>query len=43
MRIKVALGIWLLGITLAWMAVVPPDLGVTPLVDAQGVALGWWQ
>ena len=43
MRIKVALGIWLLGITLAWMAVVPPDLGVTPLVDAQGAALGWWQ
>ena len=43
MRIKVALGIWLLGITLAWMAVAPPDLGVTPLVDAQGVALGWWQ
>ena len=43
MRIKVALGIWLLGITLAWMAVVPPDLGVTPVVDAQGAALGWWQ
>ena len=43
MRIKVVLGIWLLGITLAWMAVVPPDLGVSPLVDAQGAALGWWQ
>ncbi len=43
MRIKVALGIWLLGITLAWMAVAPPDLGISPLVDAQGVALGWWQ
>jgi len=43
MRIKVVLGIWLLGITLAWMAVAPADLGVSPLVDAQGVALGWWQ
>lgn len=43
MRIKVVLGIGLLGITLAWLAVVPPDLGVTPLVDAQGAALGWWQ
>ncbi len=43
MRIKVVLGVWLLGITLAWMAVTPPDLGVLPLVDAQGAALGWWQ
>ena len=43
MRIKVALGIWLLGITLAWLAVAPTDLGVLPLVDAQGAALGWWQ
>ena len=43
MRTKVALGIWLLGITLAWMAVAPPDLGVLPLVDAQGAAVGWWQ
>ena len=43
MRTKVALGVWLLGITLAWMAVAPPDLGVLPLVDAQGAALGWWQ
>ena len=42
MRIKAALGVWLLGITLAWMAVVPPDLGVLPLVDAQGAASGWW-
>lgn len=43
MRIKVALGIWLLSITLAWMAVAPPDLGLSPLVDAQGAALGWWK
>ncbi len=43
MRSKVALGIWLLGISLAWMAVAPADLGVMPLVDAQGAALGWWQ
>lgn len=43
MRIKAVLGLWLLGITLAWMAVVPPDLGVSPLVDAQGVAVGWWK
>ncbi|MBY0410641.1 MAG: ferredoxin reductase family protein [Burkholderiaceae bacterium] len=43
MRIKVVLGIWLLGITLAWMAVAPADLGVLPLVNGQGVALGWWQ
>ena len=43
MRIKVALGIWLLGITLAWMAVAPPDLGLSPLVDAQGAAMGWWK
>lgn len=43
MRIKVVLGIWLMGITLAWMAVAAAGLGVSPLVDAQGVALGWWQ
>ena len=43
MRTKVALGVWLLGITLAWMAVAPPDLGVSPLVGAQGAAVGWWQ
>ena len=43
MRIKAALGIWLLAITLAWMAVAPPDLGLWPLVDAQGTASGWWQ
>lgn len=43
MRIKVALGAWLLAITLAWLAVAQPDLGVAPLVDAQGAATGWWQ
>ena len=43
MRIKVVLGIWMTGITLAWMAVAPPDLGVFPLVDAQGIASGGWQ
>ena len=43
MRSKVALGIWLLGISLAWIAVAPADLGVWPLVDAQGAAPGWWQ
>ncbi len=43
MRIKLVLGIWLLGITLAWMAVAPADLGVLPLVNGQGAALGWWQ
>ena len=43
MRIKIALGIWLLGITLAWLAVAPPDLGLWPLVDAQGAASGWWR
>ena len=40
MRIKVVLGIWLLGIALAWLAVAPPDLGLLPLVDAQGAAFG---
>ena len=43
MRLKAVLGIWLLGITLAWMAVAPPDLGLWPLVDAQGAAVGWWK
>lgn len=43
MRIKVALGICLLGISLAWLAVAPADLGLSPLVDAQGAAVGWWQ
>lgn len=42
MRMKLTLGAYLLGITLAWLAVVPPDLGIVPLVDAQG-ATGWWQ
>lgn len=43
MRIKLLLGIWLLGITLAWLAVAPADLGVSPLVNAQGAATGLWQ
>ena len=43
MRTKAALGIWLLAITLAWAAVAPPDLGLWPLVDAQGAAGGAWR
>ena len=43
MRIKLVLGLWLLAVTLAWLAVAPADLGVSPLVNAQGAALGWWQ
>ena len=43
MRTKAVIGIWLSAITLAWMAVLPADLGVSPLVDAQGAATGWWQ
>lgn len=43
MRIKLTLGFWLLGITLAWLAVAPADLGIVPLVGAQGAASGWWQ
>ena len=43
MRIKAVLGIWLLVITLAWIAVVPAGPGVQPLFDAQGAATGWWQ
>ena len=43
MRTQTVLGIWLSGISLAWMAVAPADLGVSPLVNAQGAALGWWQ
>ncbi|MGE8375587.1 MAG: ferric reductase-like transmembrane domain-containing protein, partial [Diaphorobacter nitroreducens] len=43
MRIKIVLGGWLLAITLAWLAVLPPELGVSPLVDAQGAGTGWWQ
>ncbi len=37
MRIKMAIGIWLLGITLAWLAVAP--LGTA----APDAAAGWWQ
>ena len=43
MRIKAALGVWLLGIALAWLAVAPADLGIWPLVRADGVASGAWQ
>ena len=43
MRIKIALGAWLAAIALAWLAVASPQLGVSPLVDAQGAATGWWQ
>ena len=39
MRIKVALGIWLLGITLAWLAIAPSDLGLSRAFDAQGQRL----
>ncbi len=42
MRIKAALGIWLLALTLAWLAVVPSSPGIWPLVDAQGTAAGGW-
>jgi predicted ferric reductase len=42
MRIPAIFGAWLLVIALAWLAVAPPDLGVLPLVNAQGAASGWW-
>ena len=42
MRVPLALGAWLLGIALAWMAALPPEGGVWPLVDAQGAASGAW-
>ena len=42
MRIKLTLGVWLLGITLAWLAVAPADFGVWPLVDAQDRLIGVW-
>ncbi|WP_313311405.1 ferric reductase-like transmembrane domain-containing protein [Pulveribacter sp.] len=43
MRIKAVLGIWLLAITLAWLAVAAVGPGLQPLVDAEGAAPGWWQ
>ena len=43
MHIKAALGIWLLAVTLAWMAVAPSDPGLSPMIAAQGAAPGWWQ
>lgn len=42
MRIPIILGAWLLAITLAWLAAAPPDLGVLPLINADGAASGWW-
>lgn len=42
MRIKIALGMWLLVIALAWFAVAPANLGLLPLIDAQGAASGLW-
>ena len=42
MRIQLALGAWLLTITMAWLAVAPPELGLRPLVDVRGTASGWW-
>ena len=38
-----ALALWLALITLAWWAVAPAQLGIDPLVNAQGEATGWWQ
>ena len=38
-----ALALWLALITLAWWAVAPAQLGIDPLVSAQGEATGWWQ
>ena len=43
MRIKGVLGIWLLAIALAWLAVAPADLGVSPLINADGAATGLWK
>lgn len=43
MRIPLVLATWLAALTAAWLAVAPADLGLWPLVDAQGVASGWWQ
>lgn len=43
MRIKITPGIWLPGVTLAWMVVAPPGLGPSPVVNAQGAATRWWQ
>ncbi len=43
MRTKSALALWLLAITLAWVAVAPADMGIVPLVNTQGQATGWWK
>lgn len=42
MRTKTALSLYLLLITAAWIAAAPADLGISPLVDTQGAAGGWW-
>jgi hypothetical protein len=36
MRIKLVLGFWLLGITLAWWAVAPSGAGLAPAAGAVG-------
>lgn len=38
-----ALTLWLGLITLAWLAVLPAELGISPLVNDQGDAAGWWR
>jgi len=43
MRTRTAFWGWLGLITLAWLAVAPPELGIWPLVDAEGAASGWWR
>lgn len=41
MHITASLGAELPAITLAWMAVASPELGVWLSVDAQRIATGW--
>ncbi len=43
MRIKLALALWLLALSAAWWATLPPDLALLPLIDAQGAARGLWR
>lgn len=42
MRPATVLTSFLAVLTLAWLATAPSDLGLWPLVDAQGAAGGWW-
>lgn len=42
MRIKLVLGFWLLGITLAWWAVAPSGAGLAPAAGAVGGGAAWW-